>query len=659
MKLNVVVFIACILVPGIDAAPNRGDLPASRFPDWKRAAISFPTSSWATVEVVTLGIKPGNALSDSISKKFMAALAAKPATGTIYHFPAGSYTFEAPICIGPAGFKDTWNVTGADVNNVVIKGDGPGKTRFLFNCDVTYFKALLWVEKPAGYSARNAEVSFATPPTAGSSVLSLPPGSPKVAVGDLVEIKSDNDPALMFPVQDTGTAWYKKFYNPLDSSEGKYPVDFAESYGQISEVTAVSGTNVTIDPPLALGFKQELNPRMSVYAAKNRNDNIGIQDLYIEHAINGVRVAQFGTNDIFDIAFRFVKNGFVRNVESYNTSRGHVIVEYSHNVLVTGSKFSYARNYGTGGAGYGVCVQNRSSSVTIENNEFLHLRHAVVLKEGANHTIVGYNWSHDWAILDPSVVDSTGKMIQAEADLSNHGMYPHNNLFEGNVGYNIVFSDYWGPTGPKSTGFRNSFYGVDSARCGIKIHDFSQTQNAIANIIPAIGTLAIDTSCHDEYLEGNVIHGTAHWNSLSALSVLPPSLYLDTTPDFWPVNLPFPPFGPDISNSSNNTIPAMQRGTSYTKYPRDKNRREIMQTSPRIECRNRSIVFTLDRDSPHHIVIQLFDCTGKMVQEVYNGPAKTNIVTGAISKPLASGLYLCRINNGTNTFSTPILIREF
>ena len=544
------------------ATPNRGDLPPNRFVNWKRAVIDFPTSSWTTVEVSTLGINPGNALSDSIAKKFMAALAAKPSTGVIYHFPAGTYRFESPICIGPNGLKAEWNVTGADVNNVVIKGDGPSKTKFLFDCDVTYFKALIWVEKPSGYSARNNEYAFATPPSSGDSVITLPSGAPKAVVGDLIEFKSDNDPLLMFPVQDTGLAWYKKFYNPLDTTEGKYPVDFAESYGQISEVTAVSGTALTIDPPSVLPYKPALNPRVSVYRLSNRNDNIGIQDLYIEHSIPASRVTQFGTNDVFDFALRFVRNAYVMNVESYMTSRGHVIVEYSHNVLVSGSKFSYARKYGTGGAGYGVCVQNRSSQVTIENNEFVHLRHAVVLKEGANHSVVAYNWTRNWAIIDTAVKDSTGAMIQAEADICNHGMYPHSNLFEGNVCYNIIYSDYWGPIGPKTTAFRNRCYALDSAHCGIRIHDFSQTENAIANVIPANGFLSLDTSCHDAYFEGNVIHNSVVWNTLTSTSKIPASLYLEAVPAFWTPGLPWPPFGPDVVASATNTLPVMSRDSS-------------------------------------------------------------------------------------------------
>lgn len=200
------------------AAIDYRDLPKTRFVEWKRADIQFPDTSWITVDVTTLGIRPGSTLGDSIAKKFVAELSRKGSRGVVYYFPEGTYTFEAPICIGPRGFKSNWNVTGADVNDVVIKGAGPKKTRFRFDCDVSYFKALIWVEKPVGYTARNSTTPLAIIPEVGSSQLSLPSGSPRVAVGDLVEIKSDNDPELMFPPQDSQSAWYRRYFDPADTA---------------------------------------------------------------------------------------------------------------------------------------------------------------------------------------------------------------------------------------------------------------------------------------------------------------------------------------------------------------------------------------------------------------------------------------------------------
>ncbi len=627
----------CVLTAGANTAPDRGDLPASRFVNWQRAQINFPDATWDTVNVSTLGILPGNALGDSIGLKFVKALAAQGSKKVIYYFPAGTYLFERPICIGPSGVKSDWNVTGAEVNNVVLMGAGPSKTRLLFNCDVTYFKALIWVELPRGYSARNQEDELGYSPKAGDTSIILPSGV-SAKVGDLIDIKSTNDSAIMFPPADSSSAWVKKYNNPLDTSEGIYPVAFAESYGQISEVTSVKGNTVTIDPPCGLTFKDSLKPRISMFAAKSRTENIGIQDLYIEHVVDSTHYSPMGQNDIFDIALRFVRNGYIKNVESYKTARGHAIVEYAHNVLVSGCKFSYARRYGVGGAGYGVCIQNRSSAVTVENCEFKHLRHAVVLKEGANHCVIGYNWTHNWAILDPAILDSTGHMIQAEADIANHGMYPHDNLFEGNVCFNITYSDYWGPTGPKTTSFRNRCY-LDTGT-GIRVHDFSANENVIANILPQAGAYMVDSSCVPVYNEGNVCAGVAKWNALTSSSKLPPSLYLFSAPAFWTPGLAWPAFGPDVASSATNPIPAMSRDSAGTP----------VRTIDRVYAQ--SIMYPVFRNGmlrgmlPGAAEISIVSCDGKTMRRFECNKGKYSIRLNT----LVPGIYMVKIfGNGIET----------
>ncbi len=78
--------------------------------------------------------------------------------------------------------------------------------------------------------------------------------------------------------------------------------------------------------------------------------NVGIENLYIEH-INvktSSDYTQGGTNDVFNIVFRFAENCFINNVYSYNATRGHVIFEYSYNVSIVNSYFGYAVNYGVG-----------------------------------------------------------------------------------------------------------------------------------------------------------------------------------------------------------------------------------------------------------------------------------------------------------------------
>ncbi|MFP4015009.1 MAG: hypothetical protein ACLFVQ_13060, partial [Chitinispirillaceae bacterium] len=643
MKNRICAFLVFLTLQST-AAFDYKDLPGERFPEWNAASVTFPDADWDTVDVTTLGINPGNALSDSISRKFMDILEAKGSDKRVYYFPEGTYTFEQPVLIGPDGYKSNWNATGVDVNNFVVMGAGPDKTRFLFDCDVTYFKALFWVEKPGGYYARNNPVNCTSVPMTGDNQVILSDAS-KASAGDFISIKSDNDPLLMFPEGDAEEAWYIKYI------ENGYEEEFAESYGQISRITAVNGNTVSLSPPIGIDFRSELNPRATIYEPKRRNEFIGIQDLYIEHVIDSSRYSPGGTNDVFNIAFRFASDCFVKNVESFRTARGHVIVEYAHNVLITGSKFSYSRKYGVGGAGYGVCIQNRSSLVTVENNEFEHLRHSVVLKEGANHCVIAYNWSHDWAILDPEVTDEQGNRIEAEADISIHGLYSHNNLFEGNVCHNIFYADYWGPTGPRTTAFRNFTYGTDTLS-GIFVDDYSHRENVIANVLPGQSRLYIDPSCEQSLSEGNVVNGNVQWNTLALSSSLPASLYLEGPPDFWKYDIPFPAFGPDVENAEQNVIP-VNRSEHNTVIRRPIEPTERNRTSIYWNAGSRLLKIVSRAGQTDPVTVDLVNCNGKVVSNLYRGVLKS--MTIPIGAEVPSGMYQVIIRGKRNATGSKLM----
>ncbi len=545
-------YILLIVVQAI--AVDYAAIPPQRCAPWRAVVPSF-SGFTDTVVVTDHGVHPDD--TSGVGTRFQNLLDSH-ADPTVFLFPPGDYYFEKPIEI---------LVNGRDNDQVIIKGAGPERTRLLFDCDIDYFKGLIWIEDKAGYGDRRRTIDLASAPAHGQRAITVVSDADEFTAGALVCVKQDNDPALMFPPADTARRWHRKW---LDGQ-----ADWAAySMGQFAVVADANGPDLTLETPLGIDFSADLHPRVSLY--DNIARSVGVQDLAIEHIIDDSRYTPGGTNDVFGIVLRFARNCFVDNVHSFRTARGHVMVEYAHDVAIVNSRFVDARRYGTGGAGYGVCVQNRSSHVYIANNEFDHLRHSVVLKEGANHCVVAYNWSHDWAILDPAVVDGDGNRIDAEADMSIHGFYSHNNLFEGNLCHNIFYADYWGPTGPRTVAFRNRCMVGDTTH-GIFVDDFSHHESIIGNVIGAPGRLWAHESCRDLLLEGNVVDGLTQWSQLSSESRLPPSLYLPdgTTPAFWPSGMPFPPFGPDRAWET-NTLPAQQRqvapvNTAHTRASGEKN----------------------------------------------------------------------------------------
>ncbi len=168
----------------------------------------------------------------------------------------------------------------------------------------------------------------------------------------------------------------------------------------------------------------------------------------------------------------------------------------------------------------------------------------MLVQTGVNHSVISYNYNVD---------------IHELVDLSLHGHYSNHNLYEGNKFWWGGFADFWGQVGPKNTLYRNQVQGKAEGDQGVIVYDNSDSQNIIANDFLRNSTLEKDADVDDLYEEGNVIEGAPVWNTLSGSADLPPSLYLENAPDFWPADLPWPAYGPDVSGSDLNKIPAQLR----------------------------------------------------------------------------------------------------
>jgi hypothetical protein len=115
----------------------------------------------------------------------------------------------------------------------------------------------------------------------------------------------------------------------------------------------------------------------------------------------------------------------------------------------------------------------------IEDNIFKHLRHSMILQAGANCNVFAYNYSKEpyWTEVNPLLPsNSSGDMVL-------HGNYPYLNLFEQNIGQNIVIDNSHGANGPYNTFFRNR-----AESFGVFFSDAtSPSQNIIATEIPNTG----------------------------------------------------------------------------------------------------------------------------------------------------------------------------
>jgi hypothetical protein len=392
-------------------------------------------------------------------------------------------------------------------NGVVLRGRGAARSHLVFDLGGSTDSAIFvakyvrgpWVAIENGYSA-------------GSTVLSVLPGS-EFTVPGYAEVSQDNDPELMYTEPEWDQSWAE---------------------GAVGEVVQIIGRNngqLILERPLRFDYRSDLNPKIRDVQLV---ENAGVEDLHL---------ARIDSGDGYMINFDYAASVWVRGVESEFADRSHVQVETVYRCEIRESYFHHAHDYGGGGHGLGVKLTYRTTGCLVEDNIFSHLRHAMMVSVGANGNVFGYNYSREpltesnWGYLSP--------------DISLHGHYPYQNLFEGNIVQHIAVADYWGPAGPANTMLRNC---VETE--GIWLYDSSHGQLLVGNVVGGEGAINIDSSVLDTVVHGNLVSGVIQWDPTIPDTTIPTSLYLGHAPWFF-ADRAWPSIGADIGLDCIN--PARQR----------------------------------------------------------------------------------------------------
>jgi hypothetical protein len=233
----------------------------------------------------------------------------------------------------------------------------------------------------------------------------------------------------------------------------------------------------------------------------------------------------------------------MRDCESENTFRAHVSGASSLRCEIRRNYMHHAHDYGGGGHGYGVTLGEHVTDFLMEDNIFVHLRHAMMVQVGASGNVYGYNYS----------VETQSEGTWTPCDISMHGHYPHMNLFEGNVVQEVDIADYWGPCGPGNTLLRNR---VESE--GIDVDDYSHGQNVVGNELTSDpNDITVFASVQDTLLHGNYQDGSISWDPNISDHDIPDSYYHSSKPGFFEC-APWPATGADLAPDS-EMIPAERR----------------------------------------------------------------------------------------------------
>jgi len=349
----------------------------------------------------------------------------------------------------------------------------------------------------------------------------------------------------------------------------------------------------------------------------------------------------------------------IKGVESNKSQGSHCMIGASSQITVSGCYFHDAYKYdGSGTKGYGLTIINHAGLCLIVNNIFKHVRHSMMVKQGANGNVFAYNYSRE-----PFRNGQYEIPADYGGDISLHGHYSFANLFEGNIVQNIYIDQTWGPSGPYNTFFRNraELYGF--------IMTSAQTlnQNIVGNEITGVGyTFPFNHGAYTITGTGHLQHGNNDNGTIvpSGTNVLNDNSYFITAqPSFWNITSVWPSIGAPNSPSSGD-IPAHVRyfAGQYT----DCN--DITTTTENVTQNTSDLkVFPNPfKDGIHiqtgeiegDILVRLYDIMGRLIQsQQFDNVLENDILSFPIRSEFERGMYFLSIENKTRTKSI-ILIKE-
>ncbi|MEO0479102.1 MAG: glycosyl hydrolase family 28-related protein [Planctomycetota bacterium] len=384
-------------------------------------------------------------------------------------------------------------------DEVTLLGGSPTESQMVFDLSGAAGEGIAAIEFVKWQ--RDDYVELASSSLAGDGAISVTDGS-LFSVGRLLEVSRANQ-AEMYTSPSFDVPWAQR------------------AVGEVVRIVGVQEGELILDRPLHYDYPLASLPKVRQFVA--------VEGSVVENL--SIRRTDIGEGYTFGM--RHAVGCVVRNVESSDATIAHVWISTSADCRVEGCYFHHALGYG-GGRGYGVVCGGKVRDSLVWNNAFDHLRHSMMVKEGASGNVFAFNLSTNawW----PGSGDP--------ADISFHGHWPSLNLFESNVCEKVSMADYWGPCGPGNTLFRNHAEGFQ-----LEVRDHSNHQNLVGNRMPLV---FVQWGVFDLRAHSNLVGGSFDWTWNGSL---PPSQFLATPPPFW-AGKPWPLLGSDVPGG---TLPVQDR----------------------------------------------------------------------------------------------------
>lgn len=387
-----------------------GHIPQSSQIDWTNAGLLSGTSFDAVdaYDVTDYGAVPNDGQNDY--NAIMAAVnAAQGVAGlSVVYFPAGTYNVNSIIHLSRID-------SSIGYSDIVLQGAGSDQTILQFTVGSTNHCINVYGIASGGeYDLTDI----------------VPKGSTQLDLSDL----------STFNVNDWIHLCEQDFpYGEAEDDVGRF-------VGQITQLSTIGAGQATMKDEAS----KEYRPEYTLWIQKLYPImNVGIENLKIQRMDQDPVTWEDGNANI---NFNYAVNCWIRGVESDNATYAHLIINHSSQIEISGNYFHHARSYGiwdppfgVEGTGYGMLMGHSSTNCLVENNIFKKVRHAMLLRTGANSNVLTYNYSRE----------SEGYTLEFIGDINLHGRYPYANLFEHNFVEFIEADDTHDLNGPYNAFVRN------------------------------------------------------------------------------------------------------------------------------------------------------------------------------------------------------------
>ena len=378
---------------------------------WSSILTSTQAINWSNSGVGGIPARTTNCASLTSSatlSQINSALSSCPSGETVY-LAAGTYSVNGSINI-PS------NVTlrGAGANQTILNATGTG------GGDV--------VSMGTGGPSYNP-VSITGGATNGSTSLTLSSAA-GITTSSYLVITETNNPAFVNSTGSEGACTW---------CDGSWTSNGSLARGQIVQVTAVSGSTVTISPGLYGAYTQ--NPvavpfNMAVQYA-------GVEDLQV-----------YSNNTGYDASFGMSECAYcwIKGVESNYTDGDQAEVYWGYRDEIRDSYFSNAYLHTPGTHDSCIQIALKTSATLVENNIVERGHESVILEWGAAGNVISYNYT------EGEFDNSSTSVVIGGIDF--HGAHPQYNLLEGNMVTEIYGDSVWG-TSSQMTAYRNWVVGTN------------------------------------------------------------------------------------------------------------------------------------------------------------------------------------------------------